>query len=115
MKFETEYFQEKVGTFDLSISTVLEAQPLINEMLEKVRTKDINLWAGILQEGIDKGEFRKCNSKKIADNIRTVLDSIKFKEFHQVKILSANEIDYEKIKKTGLEVVDLIINGLKKC
>ena len=29
VKFETEYFQEKVGTFDLSVNTIMEAQPLI--------------------------------------------------------------------------------------
>jgi len=115
VKFETEYFQEKVGAFDLSVNTIMEAQPLINEMLEKVRSKDIDLWAGIIQEGIDKGEFRKSNARKIADNIRTVLDSIKFREFHKVKVLTASEIDYDKIKKTGLEIIDLIINGLKKC
>ena len=40
--YETEYFQEKVGTFDLSVSTIIEAQPLLNEMLEKVRTRSKN-------------------------------------------------------------------------
>ena len=115
VKFETEYFQEKVGTFDLSVNTIIETQPLLNEMLEKVRVKDIDLWSGIIREGIEKGEFRKINAKKIADNIRTVLDSIKFREFHKVKVLTASEIDYEKIKKTGLEIIELIINGLKKC
>ena len=115
VKFETEYFQEKVGTFDLSVNTIIETQPLLNEMLEKVRVKDIDLWSGIIREGIETGEFRKINARKIADNIRTVLDAIKFKEFHKVKVLTANEIDYEKIKKTGLEIIDLIINGLKKC
>ena len=115
VKLETEYFQEKVGTFDLSVNTIIEAQPLINEMLEKVRTKNVDLWAAIIQEGIDNGEFKKCNANKVADTIRTVLDSIKFREFHQVKILTANEINYDKIKKSGLEMIDLIINGLKKC
>jgi AcrR family transcriptional regulator len=114
VKLETEYFQEKIGTFDLSVNTIIETQPLLYEMLEKVRMKDVDLWAGIIQEGIDKGEFRKCNTNKIADNIRTIFDSIKFKEFHNIKVLTSNDIDYEKIKKTSNELVDLIINGLKK-
>jgi hypothetical protein len=115
VSWETEFFQERIGTFDLSVNTIMEAQPLLHEMMEKARVKDIDLWAGIIQEGIEKGEFKKCNANKIADTIRTVLDAIKFREFHHVKVLTANEIDYEKIKKTGLEMIDLIVNGLKKC
>jgi AcrR family transcriptional regulator len=115
VKWETEFFQERIGTFDLSVSTIIEAQPLLHEMMEKARIKDVDLWAGIIQDGIEKGEFRKCNAKKKADTIRTVLDAIKFREFHHNKVLTANEIDYEKIKKTGREMIDLIINGLKKC
>jgi TetR/AcrR family transcriptional regulator len=115
VNWETEFFQERVGTFDLSVNTILEAQPLLHEMMENARTKDVDLWAGIIQEGIKNGEFRKCNANKIADTIRTVLESIKFREFHHSKVLTANEIDYEKIKNTGKEMIDLIINGLKKC
>jgi AcrR family transcriptional regulator len=115
VKLETEYFQEKVGTFDLSVSTIIEAQPILNETMEKVRRKDVDLWAKVINEGIDKGEFRKCNAKKIADTIRTVLDSIKFREFQISKVFSAADIDYNKIKRTGKEMIDLIINGLKKC
>jgi len=115
IKFETEYFQEKVGMFDLSVSTIIEAQPLLNKMKEKVRLKDVDLWAKIIQEGIDKGEFRKCNAAKVADSVRTVLDSVKFRELQIAKVMSASDIDYDKIKKTGKEMIDLIINGLKKC
>lgn len=115
VKWETEFFQERVGTFDLSVNTIMEAQPLIHKMMENARSKDVDLWAGVIQEGIKNGEFRNCNAKKVADTIRTVLDAIKFREFHHVKVLTANEIDYEKIKKTGKEMIDLIINGLKKC
>ena len=112
---ETEYFQEKVGTFDLSVNTIIEAQPILNEVTEKVRKKDVDLWAKVIQEGIEKGEFRKCNANKIADAIRTVLDSIKFRELQITKVLSATDINYDKIKNTGKEMIDLIINGLKKC
>jgi len=115
VKLETEYFQEKVGMFDLSVSTIIEAQPLLNKMMEKVRLKDVDLWAKIIQEGIDKGEFRKCNAAKVADSVRTILDSIKFRELQITKVMSASDIDYAKIKKTGKEMIDLIINGLKKC
>ena len=93
VNWETEFFQERIGTFDLSVSTIIEAQPLLHEMMEKARIKDVDLWAGIIQDGIEKGEFRKCNAKKKADTIRTVLDAI----------------------NTGKEMIDLIINGLKKC
>lgn len=115
VKLETEYFQDRVGTFDLSVSTILEAQPVMNKMMEKFRTVDVDMWAGIIQEGIENGEFRKCNAKKVADTIRTILDSIKFRECQVTKMLSANEINYDNIKKSGTETIDLIINGLKKC
>lgn len=75
----------------------------------------MDLWASVIQEGIDKGEFRKCNAKKVADTLRTVLDSIKFREFQITKVMSAADIDYAKIKKNGKEMIYLIINGLKKC
>jgi len=114
VNWETEYFQERVGTFDLSVNTIIEAQPLLHEMMDKARSKDIDLWAGVIQEGVEKGEFRKCNASKIADTIRTILDAIKFREFHHSKVITANEIDYEKIKNTGKEMINLIINGLKK-
>ena len=115
VELETEHLQEKVGIFDLSVSTIIETQPLLTELTEKIRKRDVDLWAKIIKEGINKGEFRKCNSIKIADSIRTVLDSIKFREFQITKVMSAADIDYAKIKKTGKEMINLIINGLKKC
>lgn len=115
VKLETEYFQERVGTFDLSVSTIIETQPVLNEMLNKFRAKYIDLWASIIREGIENEEFRKCNTYKVADTIRTVLDSIKFRELQLTKLFSANEIDYKKIKKSGKDMIDLIIHGLKKC
>lgn len=115
VKIETEYFQEKVGMFDLSVSTVIETQPILNEITAKVRKKGVDLWAGVIQEGITNGEFRKCNANKVADSIRTVLDSIKFREFQITKVMSASDIDYAKIKKNGKEMINLIIYGLKKC
>lgn len=115
VKQETEYFQEKVGVFDLSVSTIIETQPILNQIIQKVRQKDVNLWAKIIKEGIEKNEFRKCNAVKVADTIRTVLDSIKFREIQITKVMSAAEINYAKIKKNGKEMIDLIINGLKNC
>lgn len=114
VKLESEYFQEKISTFELSVSTIIEAQPLINDTLEKVRSKDLDLLTGIIQQGIDDGEFRKCNVIKVADTIRTVLDSIKFRACNQVKIPAISELNYEQINKAGLDVIDLIINGLRK-
>jgi len=114
-KFETEYFQDRVGSFDLSVSTIVEAQPLLHEMMEKFRSKNVDLWADIINEGIEKGEFRKCNINKTASTIEIVLDSIKFKEFHHTKIVSTSEINYDKIKKNATDIIELIINGLKVC
>jgi hypothetical protein len=115
VNLETKYFQEKVGTFDLNVSTIIEAQPVMNEMMEKFRTVNVDMWAGIIQEGIDNGEFRKCNAQKVADTIRTILDSIKFRECQVTNMFSVNQIDYDKIKDSSTETIELIINGLKKC
>jgi AcrR family transcriptional regulator len=114
VKLENDYFKEKVGTFDLSVSTIVEAQPVIVNITERARNKDIGLLKKIIEEGIENGEFRACNAKKVAETIRTVLDSIKFREFQMTKVLVASDINYNKIKKAGLEMLELIIHGLKK-
>ncbi len=114
IKIETDYFQERVAFFDLSVNTILETQPLLTKLTEKYRKQNVALWARVIQEGIDIGEFRDCKATDVADTVRTIFDSIKFREIQLVRIMSATDIDYDKIKKQGRQVLDLIIKGVKK-
>jgi AcrR family transcriptional regulator len=113
LKLQLKYFRERVNYFDFSVQIVLEMQPMLDKLHREFRQRDIDFLATIIQEGINEGEFRKCDPKRVADAIRALVDALRFRELRSATLRSAREINYKKLENEAAYILNLLIQGIK--
>ncbi len=101
-----------VNLHQLTIQAILEFRPLVARLYRDYMDREIQLLAEILQDGINKGYFKKCDTIRVARSILTVSEAIKFREFHTTNALSATEINYSLIEDEIVYITSLILDGL---
>ncbi len=114
VKFRLEYFQQVINLHQLTIQAILEIKPLVAKLYRTYIDKEVKLLANIIEEGVQKGSFKACNTHKVAKSILTVSEAVKFREFHTTNVLSATEIDYSSIEEEIVYITQLILEGLEK-
>ncbi len=67
----------------------------------------------ILEEGIRKNEIKKCDTKKIAELITTLSESLRHHEFYYAVFSINKKIDFNKAVDEMIFAVKLIFDGLK--
>jgi len=112
INFRLEYFQQVVNLHQLTIQAVLEFKPLVVKLYKNYMDQEIQMLADIIEAGIRRGDFRKCDTSQVARAILTLSEAIKFREFHTTNALSAADIDYTLIRQEIEYIVNLILDGL---
>lgn len=113
-KTKLKFFREKHKTLDLSVQAMLEMKPIIEKIFQEFRSRDIDFAKEIIKEGIVNGEFREIDVERVADIIRLMMDSLKFREMRSTNVRTSADIDYSKIEKDAEFFLNLLIDGLQK-
>ena len=112
MSGRLEYFRKVANLLDISIQVLVEVKPLLDRIYGDVMKREIAFLSGIIQQGIDEGQFRSCNPTRVADGIIAVSDSLKFKSIHISSGNSAAEVDFAEADRNVNYIVKLILEGL---
>ncbi|MCK4462371.1 MAG: TetR/AcrR family transcriptional regulator [candidate division Zixibacteria bacterium] len=107
-----EYFRKVANLLDVSIQVLVEVKPLLDKIYKDVMKREIAFLSGIIQQGIDEGQIRSCNSTRVADAILAVSESLKFKGIHSSSGTSAAEVDFAATDRDVNYIVRLILEGL---
>jgi AcrR family transcriptional regulator len=113
LKIQLEYFRERINYFDLSVQIVLEMQPMLDRLHKEFRQRDIDFLATIIRQGINNGEFKKCDPKRVADAIRALVDALRFRELRSATYHSAREINFKKLDTEIEYILKLFVHGIK--
>jgi AcrR family transcriptional regulator len=107
-----EYFQKVANLLDVSIQVLVEVKPLLDRIYKDVMKREIAFLSGIIQQGIDEGHFRSCDSTRVADGILALSESLKFKGIHNSTGGSTAEVDFSATDRDVNYIVKLILKGL---
>lgn len=112
MSGRLEHFRKLANLFDVSIKVLAEVRPLLDEIYNDIMEREIAFLAGILQQGIDEGQIRSCNTTRVADAILTISESLKFRNIHSSHVLSTAQVDFAVTNRDVNYLVNLILDGL---
>ena len=112
MSGRLEYFRKVANLLDVSIQVLVEVKPLLDKIYKDVMKREIAFLSGIIQQGIDEGQIRSCDSTRVADGILAVSESLKFKGIHSSSGASAAEVDFAAADRDVNYIVKLILEGL---
>ena len=112
MSGRLEYFRKVANLLDVSIQVLVEVKPLLDKIYKDVLKREIAFLSGIIQQGIDEGQIRSCDSTRVADGILAVSESLKFKGIHSSSGASAAEVDFAAADRDVNYIVKLILEGL---
>ena len=112
MSGRLEYFRKVANLLNISIQVLIEVKPLLDRIYGDVTKREIVFLSGIIQQGINEGQFRSCNPTRVADGILAVSDSLKFKSIHISSGTSAAEVDFAATDCDVNYIVKLILEGL---
>jgi len=107
-----KHFRERAQMLELNAQAMVDNHLIIQKIHHHVREKNIDFLASIIQEGIDKGEFRSCDPLMVADVLRAVMD---LRRVEILKIASASRVsekDFKKLEHDSFFILDLLINGI---
>jgi len=107
-----EYFRKVANLLDVSIQVLAEVRPLLDRIYKDVMKREMIFLSGIIQQGIDEGQIRSCDSTRVADGILAVSESLKFKGIHNSNGASVTEVDFAATDREVNYIVKLILKGL---
>jgi AcrR family transcriptional regulator len=103
--------QSMTNLHSLSMETFKSETSPFQSLGRQVYEKEMAFLNEIIQACVENGEFKPCDTKRVAESILTVASAIKLKA-HQGADVRFADIDYQQIEDETLFTVSLILDGL---
>ena len=108
------YYEKVVIQHKIPVKVLIETRNMYREFMDHINEGRIGFYKKCIQEGIDSGIFKPCDTRKVAESIFTIKFSIQYDSFNMFLHTYPNEKDFLHIKENILFAIGLIIDGLKK-
>jgi AcrR family transcriptional regulator len=106
-------YEEVINFTQLSLESLQKVEPLYLNLYQKVKTKEIQFIARLIQEGINTGELEETDTMDLAESLFIISDALKHDRMTQEEVYFDGQYDYEKVEEKLKTIVHLIIKGLK--
>lgn len=106
-------YEEVMNFTQLSMESLKKVKPLYLQLYRKVKAKEIQFIAKLIQEGIRSGEIEEMNPTDLAESFILISDALKHEQMMQEAVYFEYQYDYEKVEEKLKTIVSLIIKGLK--
>ncbi|MFX1500676.1 MAG: TetR/AcrR family transcriptional regulator [Promethearchaeota archaeon] len=108
-------FFAKVPTLaSLTIETIRKTHHIFKEQNNFVHKVEIEFLSKIIEDCIENGQFKECDSYQVAQSIITIADALKMKAVENLNVIHITEIDFSEFSDELIYTVSLILDGLKK-
>lgn len=95
----------------LSMETFTCEASSVQSLGRQVHEKELDFLNEIILACVENGEFKQCDTKRVAESILTIANAIKLKA-HQGADIRFADIDYQKIEEETVFTISLILDGI---
>jgi AcrR family transcriptional regulator len=106
------YYQHVVNLHNLSIETLQRIQPSFRGLYQDVLEREIDFIGQRLQDGMQSGEIKTDDARRLARIILTVTDALKQNTGTPPAQGLPDAIDYTTVEKDVVYTVGLMLDGL---
>lgn len=107
-----DYFEQMMNLHNVSISASLEFKPLIDQFYKEFYAKRLNIISKIINNGVENGELKDCDTEKVSCTIFSVFESLGMLALQRSKL--RGEVDFKKLEDDQIFLINILIDGLKK-
>lgn len=100
-----------VNLTNLTKDTFTSEVPKFTELAQKVCEMEAEYLDEIIQKCVESGEFKPCDTRRIAETILTIANALKHKAMQEASF-QFMEADYQKIEEEIVFTVSLILDGI---
>ena len=106
------YYQHVVNLHNLSVETLQRIQPSFEELYQSVLDREIDFIGKLLKDGMNRGEIKPAQARKLGRIILAVADGIKHTTCKPFGPGASETIDYSQVEKDVKYAVTLMLDGL---
>ncbi|MEQ8713429.1 MAG: TetR/AcrR family transcriptional regulator [Cyclobacteriaceae bacterium] len=108
-----KHYDDTVIKHNIPVKVLVETRNLFRISMNEVNQDRIKFYKSCINEGIEKGLYKPCDSDRVAHTLMTVKFSIQFDYFNQFLHSTPDKSDFQHIKEEILFAVGLMLDGLK--
>lgn len=108
------YSKNAANLIGLSNENMQSVRPYVRKITQDFLKKHMNYISENIQIGIDKGEFKACDTERIAMSILRIADTIMCKNNNRLNDSIINENEENNIENDVILLVSLVLEGLMK-
>ncbi|MBU0691709.1 TetR/AcrR family transcriptional regulator [bacterium] len=105
--------KDTTNVIGVSVQVKMELMPLADRILKGFHEDLIKYLSDIIDQGIRNGEFRPCDSTRVAHAVNSSIEGIERGASYRDSILGIQKFDIEKVIDESLFLVNLILDGLR--
>ncbi len=96
---------------DSVVAFAKDKKTLVGKYIDNVK-RDSKFLSGIIEEGVGSGELKSCDNVKLASSITTIIEAIKFREYHNSKDFLVKNINFKKAEEDIVYILSLLFDEL---
>jgi len=104
---------DAINVVGVSVQVKSEIMPLAYQILNDFHAELMSYICGIIDRGIKTGEFKACDSKRLAGAIHSVVEGAHCNALQKCSIHLHTAPDLESIIEEATYIVKLILDGLR--
>ncbi len=109
----TNFVHERGNKYSITMKAFLEINQIVENDFPEFKYQVSEIINNILKEGINNKEFKKHNTKQVADDIVFLVRSIELNYFYNSRVQFVYELDFDMLYKTMTRITNYIFNGLQ--
>ena len=109
-----DFFGNLYGILKPTVRIILAMRPTYYQYSRDIFEKEVDMLAGLINQGIRSGIFNECNCRHIAGVILNICDAVELRMYQQSYTGEASDINYVQIDKEVNLAVRLMLDGLSR-
>jgi TetR/AcrR family transcriptional regulator len=109
----TNYFKEHFNLSALNFNAWMEMKPIFGNMMQQFASEEERIVQGILQIGIQRGEFKSNLPNETARIILHVLHGLRLRVLKRVEMTRDMNVNLEELSQDMSRFIELLITGLE--
>ncbi len=108
-----KFIHKRSLKYAIKLDSYFEISEVIRNSFPDFKDHECKIFVNLLNEGIKSGEFKKHNSKQLAEDLHSLVMAVLSHKYYSSHVNFLHEVDYKSISLLIKRMIQHIIDGIK--
>ena len=108
------YYEMVVLQHNIPVKVLIETRNLYRQFMDNINEERVGFYESCIQLGVESGQFKPCDTRKVAESIFNVKFSMQYDAFNMFINTYPTKENFQTIKDDVVFAIKLILDGLRK-